>query len=390
MGRMLVQLSIFIVLVSGCGCSETGLSGDTDVDGDADISDGHTWGDATSDLPIDNLGPPGWRGSTVPLCPDGDTIRLMGVDVWSEPSAVFLLLDHETWSPPHGAQRSLWRNEGSGWTTLVDILVEEIEPPLVLVESIAGVPGGDIFAWGWYSFFSIDSTSGDMEREDLGLWDLFVVREDLAYGILSEDPRLIRYNGTSWGPYPGDPLPYNVMHVWANETDIFCTGENGIVLSTDGDGWTVHDTGTLRELSTVWGFSTDDVWAGGGRGILIHWDGEVWNSMEWPDAGDGTDDCRDPGETINGIWGSDGVLFFHTINQVVMWDGVEFRIIAYWPGERTTHPEGWSYCQDALRIQSIWGNSPDELFIVVAEGEGTTPACERYLLWWDGHEFHWF
>ena len=49
-------------------------------------------------------------------------------------------------------------------------------------------------------------------------------------------------------------------------------------------------------------------------------------------------------------------------------------------------------CPGDLNIRAIWGNSVDEVFLLMASTRIVPhPSCGDYfLLWWDGSEFHWF
>ena len=106
---------------------------------------------------------------------------------------------------------------------------------------------------------------------------------------------------------------------------------------------------------------------------------------------DDSSDCRYAGRAVEGMWGQAGTLFFHTIDQIVMWDGVEFTVLGYWAGEDAVNPEGRHYCEDAINIRGMWGNATDELFLAVRDlNYSSTDCAPQFLLWWDGSEFHWF
>ncbi len=403
------------LMATGCACERRiGIEGDTGLDEAGDPA-GDTGGDSSTDMgadvdvgdsahdtavdpyfdPIyDGFGETGWRDSTVPLCRTPLSGEIHGRDVWSDPRGVFLLVDVGIADGTrNGVQRALFMNDGTGWSMAVDLFLEEPEYPLIAVDEITGVPGGPVLGWSGRALFTMDPLSGTTTRQEVGLDDLYVVDGALAYGILRDDPRLIVYDGVSWGPYPGDPVPYDVHRVWADNTLVFCAGYDGIVLSTDGSGWTVHATRTRDDFSANRGVSTDDVRAGTYEGTLHHWDGSDWTFVAWPSLAAGSDDCDnlDP-QSIEGMWGKDGVLFFHTMKQIVMWDGAGFTVLASWPGIQTPLGGGSYWCADAMYINSIWGNSASELFIVVLGPEIPTEpgTCPEYLLWWDGNEFHWF
>ncbi len=159
------------------------------------------------------------------------------------------------------------------------------------------------------------------------------------------------------------------------------------MLSLEGDEWIVHDTRTMEDISAMWGFSHDDVWASTIGGSLIHFDGVSWEAIEWPDLRDLSDPCGDHVQIIRGMWGEDGILYLHTELMFFMWDGTSFTVLGYWPGVL----DG-SECAGRINIQSIWGNSPVEVFLAVNDLDNASRACgrEEYVLWWDGTAFHWF
>src|SRR5438094_2977648 len=54
-----------------------------------------------------------------------------------------------------------------------------------------------------------------------------------------------------------------------------------------------REVGRENPIAAIWGGATDDVWAVGGAGTILHWDGHDWNPVP-----SGTT------ETLLGIWGS--------------------------------------------------------------------------------------
>jgi hypothetical protein len=354
-----------------------------DVAGDGSAVDVPTT-DVPWDPPIDNLGEPGWRDSVEPVCrEDGGHYRT--VDIWSDDRGVFVAIPLFD-SIADGAR--ILMNEGTGWFDLTAVM--GTGPEGLAIEHLTGLPGGDLFGWSQISQLTvIDPSDGTVNRPGISLMDLWVVDENLAYGLISGDPNLVKYEDGSWGPYPGETLPYDVIRVWGDETSVFVGGENGIVMTSEDGTWIVHDTGTLSAIVSFWGFSGTDLWAGTSSGKLMHYDGSDWAFVSWPDPGDDADDCRRTGKPINGMWGADGMLFLHTGDALLMYDGHDFTILGYWPGTQTV-VEGINYCAGRLLIQSIWGNSPNEVFLAVEESEISLNTCEEYVLWWDGTSFHWF
>jgi hypothetical protein len=287
-------------------------------------------------------------------------------------------------SPAH---RYIAYNDGTGWRTLFGVYGGFYG----CGDEFTGIPGGPLFIFSPNSF-DCEWEGGPEAGITLTYFEtrtLHVVDETLAFAI-RESGLLAFYDGESWGPYPPDPIPYDVHLLWADRTSIFVAGNEGIIMSEEDGGWRIHDTGTIDNITALWGMAEDDVWAGSSGGDLLHWNGEVWESLDWPDLSDPEDICDDG--KIMGFWSKDGVLFFHTGQQLVRWDGVEFTVLAHWPDHFV--PDGTELggtCEGGLGISSIWGNEVDEVFLAVNSPWVYDAACgTEFLLWWDGSEFHWF
>ena len=390
--RALLVVYLLALSSAGCGCSATWDPGSSRRDADVIV------GEPVWDPPIEGLGEPGWRESTDPYV-DCDGWHIQSWSVWSDSRGVFAYV--EKTNPGSGMwptddpdltpmRYGIAFNDGLGWRLLFDDYTGDFcyEPKLT------GVPEAQLIMHT-RDAYSCPWEEGEEAGIPLELFDsdvVHVVDRTLAFALRSGG-LLAFWDGESWGPYPPDPLPYPVWQLWADRSSIFVAGDDGLIMSEDGGGWRIHDTGTLDSIMTLWGFSGDDVWAGTHMGQLLHWNGDVWENVEWPDSGvsSDTDVCGHRGEGILGMWGIEGVLFFHTSSQLVMWDGVDFRVLGYWPGEDVITEEGWHGCEYRMFIRSIWGNSPEEVFLAVARVDFEEGSCgPEFLLWWDGSEFHWF
>jgi hypothetical protein len=74
-------------------------------------------------------------------------------------------------------------------------------------------------------------------------------------------------------------------------------GSGSTILHWDSSAWTSFPSGTIADLSGVWGSGASDVWAVGGLGevfsTIVHWDGSEWTSVS-----SGTTNW------LFGVWGS--------------------------------------------------------------------------------------
>ena len=68
-----------------------------------------------------------------------------------------------------------------------------------------------------------------------------------------------------------------MRELWGSSPDnVFNSGCMGLMLHYDGSSWTSMETGIREDeyaaLNSVWGSSADDVYAVGDRGIIVHYE----------------------------------------------------------------------------------------------------------------------
>ena len=87
--------------------------------------------------------------------------------------------------------------------------------------------------------------------------------------------------------------------VWGGASnDVWAVGTAGWIIHWNGKKWANTRSGTNQSLTGIWGSGPKDVWAITGRsslGSIFHWDGSAWSTTV------STDDM--PG-TLTGIWGN--------------------------------------------------------------------------------------
>lgn len=362
----------------GCKSKTVGVPGE---DGGTPGVDAGPW-----TPPLTNNGTPGWRESEEPW--EADVCEhLHTLDLWSYEGGVFVLQDYVYVDQPDECDtyERLSFNDGTGWQDYYDRCSMGMSWE---VSAIMGFPDGQLMGVGgggspgpvvW-----IDEDGTEVSA-NLDAQKLFIVNETLAYAIDQE--KAYRFDGIGWEPVPAF-FPYDVYGIWADATDLFGVGINGTIISYSGSSqeWVVHDSGTIESLSTVWGFGGSDVWVGSAESDqLLHYDGVEWTPQQWP--------VHPPGShtQIEGMWGQDGVLFFHTNTQLVRWDGSQFTDLSTWPCVEEEIPSGEVVCTNGLVIMAIWGNSPTEVFIGFADASVWPFNCrELHLFWFDGTDYHWF
>jgi len=146
-----------------------------------------------------------------------------------------------------------------------------------------------------------------------------------------------RYNGIAWDTITYQcPTQANLYGVWAaNSNDVWicggdqawwgASGGNGVIFRLMGGLWIPQvlppEIPTLR---AIWGFATDDIWAVGDWGTILHWDGFTWNLVAEP---------LETNYDYRGVFGcypwsvwAIGVEPGMS-NAIIQWDGVSWNVV---------------------------------------------------------------
>ena len=134
---------------------------------------------------------------------------------------------------------------------------------------------------------------------------------------------ILRYDGTQW-----EHMPLDAPTLWwvqgFGSDDVWAVGEQGLIVHFDGTEWTVVVDGTFDyTLWGVWGASPDNIWTVGGTvtggvpSIIRHWDGSMWSDV--PDVGL-------DGELLFKVWGlaENDVWVVGTGGATIHYDGSEW------------------------------------------------------------------
>jgi hypothetical protein len=100
-----------------------------------------------------------------------------------------------------------------------------------------------------------------------------------------------------------NPTPQGnaLVGVWASgPSDVWAVGGMGTILHWDGSHWSVSDSGSIANLWSVWGSGPNDIWATG-DGPGLHWDGNAWSPVS---AIAGSTVADFTGTAANVVWGS--------------------------------------------------------------------------------------
>ena len=79
------------------------------------------------------------------------------------------------------------------------------------------------------------------------------------------------------------PLPHPLKGVWGSASeDVFAVGARGAIVHWDGVAWSAMSSGTSQNLWDVWGSSSGDVYAVGDAGTVLRYDGAGWDPVSLP------------------------------------------------------------------------------------------------------------
>ncbi len=141
----------------------------------------------------------------------------------------------------------IWKFDGSTW--------KNISPMSSRGYSLDGLLSGHtLFAFGENDYWLTD---GGLVYHFNGL---IAQRYDTPVGFLH----------SSWG---------------TSSSNMYSVGDGGTILHFDGTSWTKMQSGTTKNLSSIWGNSATDIWATGynpttAESALVHFDGSGWTNID--------------------------------------------------------------------------------------------------------------
>lgn len=167
------------------------------------------------------------------------------------------------------------------------------------------------------------------------------------------------YDGHAWTPATVPDGTH--LLVWAYgfaSDDVFAVGRGGSVLHWDGSVWTALDSGTTRDLWGVWGNSPTDLWIVGGEvtgtwPLVLHYDGTAFTEV--PVAAE--QNVRG-GVSLFKVWGIDGQV----------WAVGDLGLILHWDGTSWVEQSAGPLANDDF--VSLWGPSADDVVAVGGRGNG--------------------
>jgi photosystem II stability/assembly factor-like uncharacterized protein len=124
------------------------------------------------------------------------------------------------------------------------------------------------------------------------------------------------------------PLNTNLEGIWGTSIDdVFAVGDQGVILHYDGKEWDSMNSRTTHNLFKIWGNSDSDVFAVGGSGVIMHFDGSEWYGM----VSRSTDD-------LYGVWGrsESDVYAVGRAGTILHYDG---NLDGTWDAMTNTHTD---------------------------------------------------
>ena len=100
---------------------------------------------------------------------------------------------------------------------------------------------------------------------------------DLSLTVDVPDTCAIPGGGPAARPAPTSPL----RDVWVGATTVFVAGSSGLIGRRDAGGaWCWAEVHPEVNWTAVWGAADDDVWFVGGEGVVVHYDGATFTTVD--------------------------------------------------------------------------------------------------------------
>lgn len=181
---------------------------------------------------------------------------------------------------------------------------------------------------------------------------------------------IYHWNGIKWNKDSLD-FPFAVTKLWGTSSkNMYAIGGKGFVLRNNGSGWKQMTTNTQEYLYDIWGTSDSDIYVAGGNsdlgtGILLRYDGKIWTTIYDQNA---ISHGNNPVGEISGIWGYDKNNYI-----ISPWSGTYQGAGNYWLP--ITPPI------DHVFIEAIRGTSSKNYFLI---------GDYDLIVHWNGKRWHRF
>lgn len=177
-----------------------------------------------------------------------------------------------------GTGGKAWVGGSGGTWSAMDPEVEEND----LTDLWGQGAGGTLNMWA-------TAGSGYVAHHSGGSWSVEDLGTSNHLGIGGDDPAslytvswggIYHFDGATW-TFESTPAGERLNEVYGTGAEAIAVGEEGAILRRGGDGtWTAMTSGTTVALNGVAGVSLTDVWAVGGEGTALHYDGTAWTAVD--------------------------------------------------------------------------------------------------------------
>jgi hypothetical protein len=161
------------------------------------------------------------------------------------------------------------------------------------------------------------------------------------------------------------PLDVNLNAIWGFATDnLWAVGDGGQILHWDGSRWNLQPSGVTRNLMSIWGPSATDIYAVGDQGTILHFDGTAWSPI--PPPGGMTPNLNVVrGSSASDVWavgGASTIFRYNGTTWTLQPGGPVGNVIGLYVA-----PDGTAFVSSASGIVSRWNGT---MFVAVPVGGG--------------------
>jgi hypothetical protein len=284
----------------------------------------------------------------------GGVLRFDGVASWTEWG---LFVDHvrSVWGT---AADNFWCGDAAGNINFYDGSLWTGQHAMREgVNSIHGAAANDV--WAVCAVYGGPVATGEMVHFDGTTWspagptavspayqEVVAVSASEVYARASES-MFLGWDGSSWTTLNDTWITsLFFMTLWGSTAnDMWLHDSGNTAWNTDGTSFTHHYRGTDEQMTAMWGTAADNIYAVGGNGTIVHYDGARWSEIR---HGLGSPELYD-------IWGtSNNDIWVGTSSDGLMWhfDGSAWSEVSAWNG---IYRNG----------KSLWGSAPDDWYAVL-------------------------
>ncbi|HET9990197.1 MAG TPA: protein kinase [Kofleriaceae bacterium] len=226
-----------------------------------------------------------WDGHAWRELPSGTHVALYGI--WA-------VARDNAWVTGEGGTILHW--DGHAWNS-------QASPTTAALFAVAGVAADDVWITGYGVGLHWDGqawTLSDLHSHEL-MQPIHAASTNDVW-VAGFHSVIRHWNGREWTMVPvpavavkrADELadvPFN-SGAGVGEGELWLVRKHGGFLHLVGNTWTRVEQGTTNELFAMHAFASDDAWAVGAGGAVVHWDGHAWRQIG-PDR---------PWRSAHGLW----------------------------------------------------------------------------------------